>query len=606
MLQLIITDRVHRKLFVDNKKYKLISLRPLRKKEIALAKKRGLQKHFLKLLTAEQSENFFRTFDRFWNEAIAEFTPENPFWRNVVSSKMQEWERSAAYLALIIFSLQQEEVPISVIFVIICSSIEEEDLCESWGLKKKWTIQKKSRRLPRWARRFIQEAHNLKNCLYYLAACLYKKWYAPRAKFHSTQNDNEVLIASLFYDNCIHQGAYHDHFFGDLHQHIKLSGHSVTFLSSPIGNYKKSAHKTNEINEVQLILPLSIITWTELFSLMLRVLVRRLRFPRANFDGCDFSKLLSWSARRFDFFFNFDAEIFYLATKKICKKKIIDRLILIYEGNVFERACIQAFRKFSEGIIIGYSHAVVFPLNLKIRVTNKEKAKRPEPDVLVSTGSGTKKLLVEAGNRDPSSITSGCSLRYIPHRNDSPSNDRNFTILVALDGVWSTVSVLNWLMQQANLFKGYKVRLRGHPNVPIEMLLTDCICDKPDNFFISNSSLKEDIASCFCVLYRQTSVGLQALMNGAPVIHLAIDAPLVCDPIRDFTAFKWTISSPEELSQALQEIHAIELGQMKDAIRLSRAYAERYFAPPDNIKTERFYAYDIKNIGQVKIGTEAV
>jgi hypothetical protein len=95
-------------------------------------------------------------------------------------------------------------------------------------------------------------------------------------------------------------------------------------------------------------------------------------------------------------------------------------------------------------------------------------------------------------------------------------------------------------------------------------------------------------------------------MNGAPVIHLAIDAPLVCDPIRDFTAFKWTISSPEELSQALQEIHAIELGQMKDAIRLSRAYAERYFAPPDNIKTERFYAYDIKNIGQVKIGTEAV
>ena len=105
---------------------------------------------------------------------------------------------------------------------------------------------------------------------------------------------------------------------------------------------------------------------------------------------------------------------------------------------------------------------------------------------------------------------------------------------------------------KASIFKDYKIRLRGHPNVPLEKLLAQCINALPDNFHLSNNDLKADIENSFCVIYRQSSVGIQALMNGVPAIHLNIDAPLSCDPIMDLEVCKWTVRSPEGFSAVLQ------------------------------------------------------
>ena len=113
-------------------------------------------------------------------------------------------------------------------------------------------------------------------------------------------------------------------------------------------------------------------------------------------------------------FFNLDSEIFYAAVSKLCMSKEYVRLIQLYEGNVFERACIQAFRKHSSGDVVGYSHAVIFPLNLKIHITDKEKQSRPEPDYFICTGPEGKNLMAQIGNRDTTMIHTGCSLRHIP------------------------------------------------------------------------------------------------------------------------------------------------------------------------------------------------
>ena len=165
-------------------------------------------------------------------------------------------------------------------------------------------------------------------------------------------------------------------------------------------------------------------------------------------------------------------------------------------------------------------------------------------------------------------------------------------ILVALDGVWSCVTVLDWLMEQAEIFKDYKIILRGHPNVPVKKLLTKCINPLPDNFHLSKNDLKSDIENSFCVIYRQSSVGMQALMNGIPAIHLNIDSPLSCDPIMDLKVSKWTVSSPEEFSAALLEINCIEDGQKKEAVSIARKYAEEYFTVPDEKNIMRFFEDD--------------
>ena len=313
--------------------------------------------------------------------------------------------------------------------------------------------------------------------------------------------------------------------------------------------------------------------------------------PRTTFCGCDFSRLIMWNARRFEYFFNLDSEIYYTAMTNLCKNEHFERLIQLYEGNVFERGSIQAFKKDnSSGLIVGYSHAVVYPLNLKIRLTGNEKKQKPEPDILISTGPETKRLMTRIGKRESSSVLSGCSLRNIPVLDDIKTLRKiRSDILVAFDGVWSCVTVLDWLMEQAKIFKGHKIMLRGHPNVPVERLLAQCINELPDNFHLSNNDLKADIENSFCVIYRQTSVGMQALMNGVSAIHLNIDAPLPCDPIMDLEVSKWTVRSPEEFSAALQEIYSLEENQQGEAVSMALKYAEEYFSVPDEKNIMRFF-----------------
>lgn len=589
MLELIITDRIHSKVASGKSSPRFISMRPLKRREIAIAQRIGLNRYYLPNLNQKESDVFFAEFDHFWDEVIKPFGTKHPFWRNAVSSKMQEWEKSAAYFALILFCLSQKTLKSKQVLIIVCASIEEEDICESWGKKLGWkVIRKPCLSLPTNIRKTFQEIKQAFYFLFYFLACIYYKFLSPKFIPKLKSDDKSILIDSLFYQSSIKDCKYTDPFFGDLHSDLsEKGGRRVINLCNPLEKFKESVKRVGKCNAAKILLPYSIITWYELCLLALKVFLRRIRLPRTDFIGCDFSKLIAWNARR-DFFFNLDAEIYYAATKRLCKLESFDRLILLYEGNVFERGCIQAFREYGSAGIVGYSHAVIFPLNLKIRLTDNEKKQRPEPDVILTTGATTKKLMEKIGRQEPYKTLAACSLRMIPLSIDKTRNLRQAHILVALDGVWGSASVLNWLLEQKDVFKGFKVKLRGHPNIPINKLSDQCLYDLPDNFYITNQTLKEDMENSFCVIYRQTSVGLQALMNGVPVIHLNVDAPLDCDPIKDIEVLKWVVHNPEELRFALEEIQSLKEDHINKYINIAKEYTENYFTPPDESNKVKF------------------
>jgi hypothetical protein len=200
--------------------------------------------------------------------------------------------------------------------------------------------------------------------------------------------------------------------------------------------------------------------------------------------------------------------------------------------------------------------------------------------------------MTRIGNREPSGIESACSLRYIPIDIDREKQIGQPNVLVALDGVNGCATVLDWFIENADVFKGYNVILRAHPNVTLGRLLEQCLNELPDHFHESDEDLKTDIERCFCVIYRQSSVGLQALMNGVPVIHVNIDAPLPCDPIMSLKALKWTVRTPGELINALKEIEVLEQEKVKESMHIAQEYADEYFAPPDNKNSLKFVTVD--------------
>lgn len=592
MIELVITSRLHRGVFAGRNSPRLFSMRPLRRHETILVRRLGIGRYYLPSLNEAESAKFFREFDSFWDQLIDHFDHDHPFWRNAVSSKMQEWEYSASYLALALFTLAKKSNKDSLCIVVLCASIQEENIFEEWGRKRDWKVYRKPYlSLPDWTRYSLQILFDLKNFLYIFAICLCKKWFSPKFRLKKNQINNRILIASLFYPSSFNDGRYTDPFFGKLHDVIRDNGFSVTYLCNPLERYRYCVRKVREHIENSIMLTYSLISWNELILLALNVYRRRFKVSHASFLGSDFSRLLRWNLHRSYEFFNLDAEIFYAAVSKLCMSERYGRLIQLYEGNVFERACIQAFRKHSSGDIVGYSHGVIFPLNMKIHITDKEKQSRPEPDSFICTGPEGKRLFAQIGNRDPSMIYPGCSLRHIANINNTEIVENNQSnILVALDGVKSSIIVLDWLIENAEVLKNYKIKLRAHPNVPLKGLLRQCLGDLPGNFYPSEDNLETEIKNCFCVLYRQTSVGMQALLNGVPAIYLDVDAPLISDPIMTVNTYKWRIQTSEELLSTIQRIHALDYGKRKDLICAVRENAKNYFAVPNNENILPFYA----------------
>ena len=161
-------------------------------------------------------------------------------------------------------------------------------------------------------------------------------------------------------------------------------------------------------------------------------------------------------------------------------------------------------------------------------------------------------------------------------------------ILIALDGVYSTVAVFDWLCEHADIFKGFTVCIRAHPNVSIEEIINQSLQTMPGNFTISQGSLEEAMNDSWCVLYRHTSIGIQALLNGIPIIHLAVDSPLSGDPLKELKICKWTAHTPEDLKIAIAEIRRFNSEDSSIMLNEAKCFLKDYFAQPTQEKRYDF------------------
>lgn len=586
---LILTNYLHEAVPVGFSQCRLIAMRPLDKKEVEIARQNQIERYYLPSLTEAEETIFFNKFDIFWNQFVSPFDEKHSFWRNVISSKMQEWERSAAYFALILYTIETRiniEKSESILF--LCSSIEEEEILETWGNKADIQVFRRSKaNAPKVLRVFIQKLLNFRRFLAFSVLSFYKKMNSPTVTGDLNVDDKTVLIASQFYCSSVEIGKYGDPFFGDLHCQLSKNGYSTVYLSSPLNSYAKASKKAGQCKQVRILLPLSLISWPIFLVILLKLLLRKPKLKKTEFNGIDFTCLMERNYCRYDGGFGFGAEFFYEAMTKLCKKNTFDRLIQLYEGNVFERACIQGFREFNNNPVIGYSHAVVYPINIKIRNTDGERGRKPDPDRFICTGIENQKLLLQIGKHQETQIDSGCSLRNIPRFSDKKSGSKGIkeTILVALDGVNEAIVVLDWIFENAPVLKNYKFRVRSHPNVLVESLLAQSLGKKPVNVEFSEGSLSKDLSDCFCVIYRQTSIGIQALLNGIPIIHLRINAPLPCDPLIGFEGLKWSASAVEELVNAIEKIEYFGGEDYSRSVLNAKKYSHGYFTPanPQNI-----------------------
>ncbi len=595
MIELIVTSRLSDKTPHIDQRTEIYINRCLSPSEKNFIKEKSLKRLYLRSLSENEQENFFDQFTVFWDGLVKPFPSDHVFWRNSISSKMQEWERSAGYLAIALFTLQCMHKEKNHRIVVVPESLQEREIWITWAKKHEWTILHHDSNRADWLKNIFQEAQNIFRFGASSFLCLKQKWFTPVFKAVPAPEEKTFLIISLFYSWSFRDGQYLDPFFGNLHHFLKEQGYQAAYLSDSLELMNpKLAQDMKNCQDVEIHAPDALVSWPAFLQLLCSVFFRRIKIWEAPFCGCDFSSLLEWNARRWPHEFNLKAEIYHAAVSKLTKTYDFKRMILIFEGNAFERGCLQAICS-REIQTTGYSHGVIFNLNLKLYRTPQEVLNKPSVDRLIFTGDNPWMLFSKMGKQDPAKSDIGCSLRDIPVGQIDLSVDwagrdklQEKYILLALDGFWSSAHLLDWFAEQAHVFKEHKVILRTHPHVGLSQIQKRCLHQMPSNFELSQNSLQKDLQRSYCVLYRHTSIGIQAWLNGVPAIHINVNCPLSGDALVEFNKGDLIAGSAQELQKSIEMLRNLNENQRRELIEKARGFVADYFASPTNERLNHF------------------
>jgi predicted glycosyltransferase len=91
--------------------------------------------------------------------------------------------------------------------------------------------------------------------------------------------------------------------------------------------------------------------------------------------------------------------------------------------------------------------------------------------------------------------------------------------------------------------------------------------------------LQEDLYWADVVLYASSTVGLEAISLGIPVIYLDLGSFLDEDPLLGWGGFKWPVTDPSALVDTIIRIEAIPDDEFRQLQRDGQEYAAAYLEP---------------------------
>ncbi|MEF2230131.1 MAG: hypothetical protein V3571_04315 [Pseudodesulfovibrio sp.] len=266
----------------------------------------------------------------------------------------------------------------------------------------------------------------------------------------------------------------------------------------------------------------------------------------------------------------------------------VEGAVMTFEGNGWERMLALGLKEGQPGVrVTGYQHSVVCPAGAGVFPGGFEAANGPLPDLVLTTGNIPAEIIRSYGAFPPERVKAACALRYEYLRGLGPAARRTadvgpFTVLVAPEGMAEAVDLVRYALGQAARCPDVRFRIRTHPLTPLRSYLDaiGCSLESYPNVAASGcAEVAEDITQCDALLYWGSTVALEGLMIGVPLIHYDRGDLLSYDPLFRFDAFKWTVGRETPLADVLREIRELDPAVWDRLSRDGRAYVERYFLP---------------------------
>lgn len=421
-----------------------------------------------------------------------------------------------------------------------------------------------------------------------------KKTYNPRLLNSLNNNINYDVIKTHVYSNSFISSSngnhFKDPFFGDLPSFLEKKEKIISLLHLH-GDYKKIIENINRCND-QILIPWEyFLDRRKVISSIFRLLFWRIKIKPICFDNVDVSPVILAELNRSRF--TLHAYLFYESMKNFINKITINKFFYTFENIPWERMAILSLREFSSGTkIIGYQHSIVPQADTGVLLSKDEIDIGPVPDKIFTTGEVTSDLINRYSGFKNGMVAPACALRYKylfkmkPKKRTSSGN-----VLLALEGSPSVVKMVNYVIDQLVNLDDINLTIRSHPIMPyktIQKYINYNVAELKNVRTSENSLIIDDLLETDILIYWGTTVALEALSMGIPLIRYKMGNLLSYDPLFQSSHLKWECSEGVSLIDTINSIYKMKNSDYFLELTNAKSYLNRYFHPVTKKNLEKF------------------
>ena len=373
-----------------------------------------------------------------------------------------------------------------------------------------------------------------------------------------------LLISSVSSRN-IHLGAeFHSYFFGELADSLSSMGHRVALVPIILqsAQYKNALRQLHEGPY-----PLLVLHRHLNFLDLLRAVLPSLKTPPLPrpfiplFCGMDVSLLVKEELRN-SWIGDWDTWpllITAVVRRWAASGSHIDRIIYVYENQPWERAlCWEARRSLPKTTLVGYQHSRAPRLLLSLYLAPGGEKDAPLPDRVVTAGKHTAKLFCSDGH-DPDRVRLGGAFRmqdFFALRQRAGETEVQRTgsmVLVATSsGLQESVEVVKLAVGLFDAQDDIRVVIKCHTLAPFQKINTFLGDPLPKHVDVSEEPITDLMLKSSVMVYTDSTVCIEALAIGLPVVHLRPQFGLDLDPLEAAPEARLEATGQEELRQKVQ------------------------------------------------------
>ncbi|MCA9408091.1 MAG: hypothetical protein H6755_07240 [Candidatus Omnitrophica bacterium] len=422
-------------------------------------------------------------------------------------------------------------------------------------------------------------------CIKEYRQVVFARWKLRKKNKTFLFNNQPMVVIRTWVDQRNYQsGKFKDSYFKNLVEYFNEKKNNVLIFAGILDDYKRNLmcfSKDQEFN----IIPVNFFLkgWEIIYCLFIVLFFRPNLYKPVLFRDIDITILtqseLNRDIEHVDFLY---ACLQFFCCYRLVKNIQCERFIYTFENYSWEKMSIQGLRTASDKIkTVGFQHAFISRNSFKYFPGKGEGKVIPLPDTIATLGQITPEIMQRYGHYPKSIFSPACALRqdYIfKLRQLVRNNDGNIFVPLTIT-VEDTLKVLNFLIE-AGLNKYDKnIYLRFHPVTPLNKVLRQFTHQWPANFIISDTpSMEEELRRCSVVLYTWTTVCLEAIKMGRPVIYIDVNYPLEVDPLFEIRSFKNVCNNPHELISRIEDFLNLEEEAYKRQLDEAQDYVNQYLS----------------------------